>query len=94
MYSQELLGLLVARGLAVASAVLLVSLGGFVGRSSSDELVRESRLVLMALCVGDLKAREHNEHTLCGRAGDCTYLLVGTVLIGVVREPTHGVCSE
>lgn len=62
MYSQELLGLLMARGLAVASAMLLVSLGGFVRGSSSDELVRKGCLVLMALRVGDLKAREDNEH--------------------------------
>ena len=59
---QDLLGLVVARGLAVASAMLLVSLGGFVRGSSSDELVRKGCLVLMALRVGDLKAREDNEH--------------------------------
>ena len=44
-YSQELLGLLVGRGLAVLLAVLLVGLGSLVGRSGGDELVRERRLV-------------------------------------------------
>ena len=43
--SQDLLSLLVALGLAVALAVLLVGLSSLVGGSRSDELVRERLLV-------------------------------------------------
>ena len=53
--SQELLGLLMAWGLAVASTVVLVGLGRLVGSSSCDQLVREGSLVLVGACVGDLQ---------------------------------------
>lgn len=43
--SQELLRLSVARGLAILGAVPLVSLGSLVGRSASNQLVRELSLV-------------------------------------------------
>ena len=50
---QDLLSLSVAVGLAVRSNMLLVSLGGLVGGSGSNQLVRELSLVPR---VGDLHA--------------------------------------
>ena len=51
MHSQDLLGLLMALGLAVALAVLLVGLGSLVGSSGGDELVAELRLVGLGVLV-------------------------------------------
>lgn len=61
IYSQELLSLLVAGRLAVAGAVLLVSLGSLVGGGSGNELVGQGSLVLMGLSIGDLWTRRPNE---------------------------------
>jgi len=49
--SNELFGLLMANGLAVRNLMLLICLGSLIGRSTSNELVGDVRLVLGALLV-------------------------------------------
>lgn len=64
---QELLGLLVTRGLAIPLAVLLVRFCGLVGRSRSDELVRQGRLVLVTASVGDLETLMRSRYRTADR---------------------------